>query len=356
MLEDNLTEDVEFVHFALGAKRKSKPTNVAIVNRELLENWIALLAQNRLRTEMLVPDVLLAPIDEKVWTVLFCDDRVLLRTGQKNGLAFQADQTATLLSATLEDAIAGNQFTDGDITIQFHYVEEDEKANLAVNLAENELIALQSSEDREFPVLVERQYISTSAFEVLCENLCTANAEKDSLNLLQGEYKQETIKMGSKFKWKPAAALFTAWMVLFLGGQLGQTYYYNQKADALDDQSIAHFRTLFPHVKKVRNVKKQMSSFIRQAGGADTNVGFVPLLGSTGQFVYNFNKKKKETVILKRVTYDAKQGGLRVDMLISDFTDLETLKNQIEQSGLTVTIDAATKDADKVKARLRIKG
>jgi type II secretion system protein L len=205
-------------------------------------------------------------------------------------------------------------------------------------------------------VSVETSHIAVSPFEVLCSQLCSTVAEKQGINFLQGDFKQEFRKVGANIRWKPVAVLLVAWLSIFMGTQIGQSYYYSAKADSLDKETKAYYKKLFPGAKKVKNVKRMMSSKIREANSAKTGVGFMPLLGATGQFVYELNKRKKDTVQLQRITFDEKQGALRVDMRVSNFNDLDKLKGQIEGAGLKVNIDAATKDADKVKARLRIKG
>ena len=357
MLEDSITEDLDLVHFALGAKLKNKATNVAIVNGELLQYWVDLLKESGLQPEILIPDVLLLPSADNVWTVMFDGNRGILRTEGSRGLSFLSNQMATVLGITLDDAMSQEGFADETTTIRFIYESDNEEAEMAVNLIETELAAMAASDDdNSYPVVVERDIINNTSFEALCSNLCTSTAEKGTLNLLQGKYKQEISRMGANIKWQPVAALMMVWMFIFLGGEYGQGYYYNLKADALEQETRDYYKQLFPGTKKVRRVKKSMEKKIKEAGKTTASVGFVPLLGSTGQFIHDLNKKKKETVLLQRITFDEKQGNLRVDMRISDFTVLETLKNQIQNAGLTVTIDAATKEADKVKARLRIQG
>jgi type II secretion system protein L len=134
MLEDELTEEVENVHFALTPKNKSKTINVAVIRRTLLQYWIDCLMDVGLQPHVLTPDVLMVPRAENAWALLFDGDRMLLRHDNALGLAFAANQTTTLLGVTLEDAMKKAGFSEKETKIQLLFDPHDEAAVVALTV------------------------------------------------------------------------------------------------------------------------------------------------------------------------------------------------------------------------------
>ncbi|CAA6810569.1 MAG: Type II secretion system protein L, partial [uncultured Thiotrichaceae bacterium] len=93
-LEENLVEDPALQHFVWQA-RKDAPNvlDVAVIARETLKNWMALLKKHRIKARAILPDVFALPIAEDehaVPTFVQHSGQVLVRTGPMSGFSCSA--------------------------------------------------------------------------------------------------------------------------------------------------------------------------------------------------------------------------------------------------------------------------
>jgi general secretion pathway protein L len=82
ILEDQLADDVETLHFAVGARRADGQWPVAVIARERLAAALAFFVDRGLRPEAMIPDLLCLPTPgEEQFTLLVDGDGVLVRSG-----------------------------------------------------------------------------------------------------------------------------------------------------------------------------------------------------------------------------------------------------------------------------------
>ncbi|MDX1607474.1 MAG: type II secretion system protein GspL, partial [Candidatus Competibacterales bacterium] len=96
-LEDQLVEDVEQLHFALGAEAADGHTPVAVLRRAELTRWLERLRAQGLEPRAAIPDCLLLPLPEGHWSLLADGDHIRVRTGAAAGFVADPDSLGPLL-------------------------------------------------------------------------------------------------------------------------------------------------------------------------------------------------------------------------------------------------------------------
>ncbi len=103
-LEEQLIDDVDDLHFAVGERGADGRIHTAVVAREHMDAWLETLHGAGVRPEALVPDILAVPYTPGQWTLASEADITLLRTGLQSGYAFDTPNTAAMLPAALASA------------------------------------------------------------------------------------------------------------------------------------------------------------------------------------------------------------------------------------------------------------
>jgi len=322
-MEEQLVEDVEELHFALGAVDGDR-VNVAVVSRARMDEWLAQLRQAGIEAEQLVPDVLALPLPENSWQLLRCGDRLLLRSAPQAGMVMDAANAALTLNARL------NEGENKPTTLQLQDFSHGTEplAGLDVETVEQPAAGL--------PVSV----------------LAAGFDERQAINLLQGRYSRRE-RIGRYWRpWRVAAALLLGFVVVrFAAGVVEHQQLAAQKV-ALNNEIEQIYRQAFPKAHKVVNAKLQMERALSslRGGGPVSDSGFTELLAQAGRQFSN-----TPGLSLQRLSY--KDGQLDVSLLISDLQQLDQLKQRlVDKAGLHVDIQSASARDNLVEARLRIKG
>lgn len=365
-LEEQLAEEIEDLHFALGERKKGQPIPVAAVSRSKMEDWIERCGEADIYPDFIVPDSLALNANHETHLALMLDGgRALLRLDKHRGLAVPDSQLAIVLDSILNQA--SDQDSDNAEDETAHEGEEGEglSNNILLDLfvGNNQpdgglsLDVLQSDlTSGEFGQAVDCETISIpgTVTSELARHLIDNHYEKHAINLLQGSFKVTKKQSGITLRWQPLAATVAFFIVVQLGMMIGQASYYEAQADLKNEEAVQLFKKWFPQTRRIVDIRRQLREKI--SGSADTGGDqFLYLISQSGEQIFALNRSAKNTVELDRVIYDEGQQNLRVDMRLTGFSELDKLKGNLEAKGLTVQIDQAVQDKDKIKARLRIK-
>ena len=179
-LEEQLAEDVESLHFAVGERQADGQIPVAVIATDSLEQWLAALADAGLRPEGLVPEALALPVPEPGGaTVLLCGEEAIARLSAHAGFCCDAE--------ALDDYLAL----------------EDIGPSAPVCL----YLAAGTQRDGSVRGPATRLLPAPSALHVLANGLSTPQA----INLLQGPYSERQGIKKHLRPWALAASLLLAW-------------------------------------------------------------------------------------------------------------------------------------------------
>jgi len=323
-LEDQLIDDVEDLHFAIGDSNEQGVTYCAIVDSAKMDHWVNQLTQFGIQANFMVPDILAVPYMDGSWSLLIEDNVVLVRTGAQSGFSFEIENAEVLLSMLLQE-------NSDNPPEQLYVYKYDDETGGSLDLSG---LQLQIQED-----------ICVFNMLPLVQGLNLNNA----INLLQGDYSRRE-QLGKIWRpWLPAAAMLAG--LVFLQLAMTTTTYFQLKSQSVELQSkiIQTYRSTFPKAKRIVNPRVQMERKLKSLrGGIGESSSALGLLSSAATVL-----KSTAGLTIKSLRY--KDGKLNVDLIIKDLQTLDKIKLELtKQAGLTVDIVTANSRNNQVESRLKI--
>lgn len=317
-LEEQLADDVEELHFALGPVGSDGGYPVAVVARATVQQLLADCAEHGLYPRQVVPDVLLLPPgDSDEWEVLQSADDLLVRQGNYGGLWCPADSAELMLGRLLREV-----GVDGPTQITF-YLEPGQ-------------------EPPEVDTLVERVDVQSSV-EALARGLSAPQ-----IDLLQGEFNQSA-EMGKLWKpWRLPAALAACLLLLDIGTSVLQNNrLVAQEADQRA-QMEALLKQAFPEIKRVRDPISRMRSELRKLKTGGAKGELMPFVAALSQALQGV-----PGTAIKSVNF--RNGRADVEMQTDSLQTLDKIKQSLDSTQrIKATIQSANQQGGSVRGRLRI--
>nr|WP_245217552.1 type II secretion system protein GspL [Rheinheimera maricola] len=310
MLEEEQAEDIEQLFLALGATIQhdgNYSQQVAVCQRERLEQWLSWLQDAGFSVSRMLPDALLLP-EQQLPACIQLQGQWLLK------------QTSWQVSAV--DAPWWGDFLQlAALPMLTSYSPWPEELMQSHQLAEPELpLALLASQ-----------------------------LQLHDFTLLQGDYKPKRQVNRNLQLWRSSAILGAACLVLYLL-QLGlNNWQLNQQSAVLQQQSRELYLQAFPN-ERIVNLNLQLQQKLAAVGG-DAEQGFLTLLHSLQQQL-----AKVPDISLENLRFDGKRTELRFQAKGDGFQSFEKLKTALEQAGFSVEQGALSNDAGKVQGSVAIRG
>ncbi len=321
-LEDQLAARVDTLHFALAAKPPTATaTPVAVIDLERMSGVVQALADAGLDALQIAPDVLaLPPPEPNQWQVRAIDDRVLARTGTYNGFACETSLWGPLAQAVRPEPT--------QVVIQADTPEAE------AALADIDITGEPEIEQR-----------GTQSTDALVAAMLAAPPERLALNLRQGEFSRSSAMQAWWQPFKATAALAVVWLVLALTARGVEAYQLNSRIDALHAQGVAAFRSAFPDVQTINDLRVQAEQQIRQLRGNGGSAGIFGLLQASAQVT-----GAATGITVQTLQY--RDGQLYLSLRGDDVQALEALRAGFaRQPRASLQIESADAAADGVQIR-----
>ena len=321
-LEEQLSDEVENLHFAVAAAMVEGAWPVAVVSKAYMETLQLAVTEAGLDVQQVVPEMLAIPYAGNETSVLVENDVALVRTGSVAGYAVDSDNLGMLLALQKVDE-------DEQLPALHLYVRQD---NLQPDTA-------------EFVGETRVESYSGDPLTVFAEGV-----DAQAINLLQGDYSRAGDWARVLRPWRATAALLLAG-VLVSNVVMGVDFYrLSRERDQLNTQIEETFKKAVPGTRRIVNprvqMQQQLDSLQRRAGAGG---GFLSLMGQSGAIL-----KDMQGVEISGVSFRA--GRLDIDLTVASLQLLDQLKQALIQPGkLAVEIQTATTGKDqRVQSRLRI--
>jgi len=323
-LEEQLADDIEKLHFALGSKDRDDNYPVAIIDRSTMDTISEQCQEAGLRPTSIVPETLALPMleaidfDEVSWTALLDEDQAVIRLNGYKGFATDTSVASFMLEGAKEDLA-------DDASPLLTIYTTDPETNLVV------------------PGGVDTELRD-------CESRLALYAEgltsEPNINLLQGSYNPKT-----QFDktWKPWR--WTAALAAVLVGTLFASKWFDYRAlkaeeSYIDGEIATAFESALPGVRMQRPRRQIQDALSGNGTGNVSN--FTNQLAEIAASLSTQPQTKVRTIGFRNGSFD-------LDLNTDAVPTMDALKSELSKRGaLELTLRSSNREKDTVRARVRI--
>lgn len=321
LLEENLADEVEEIHFATGPGNPAGKITVAAVGRARLTKWLAMLNEAGLHPAVLTPATLAVPVVAGEWTLVVTEDGFLARLGEWRVFAGETDNLD-------------------------HYLRAE--TSLAAEAEIGTIVKVFNCSGREFSLQLDRLNVSPSRPAQLMKVLAEGYAVGPSINLLQGEFAGNAHWREACRHWQVAIAAAVA-LFLLLGVDTTFDYLRLKKESArLNREITATFQQAFPDSHRVVNARAQMAQKLKELRDSNRRNNFFALYDKVAPLLATTAPPGLEIIRFH-------EGRLELGLNLAGLEVLEKLKNDLTKApGITTEIRNAETTGGRVRARLSL--
>ncbi len=318
LLEEQLAEDVEQLHFAVCALDKTS-FGVALCRHSTMEAWQERLAELPDLPQWL-PEPLLLPWQPGEWCLVMDGDAVIVRSGECEGYTVEADLLPTLLTAAAGEA------------------------------PPQVLVVYGGDQERELALIPEALRGRVQWRQgTLCAALMLARDEHP-LNLREGAYAARLPLARWWQQWRVAAVVLGLAFALQLVATWAEYRALSRENLALRTALESSYRQAMPEgalVDAERQLRRQLDG-LRGGGGGG---GFVRLLEQAGAVI-----AQRPGASIVSINYNQRGGEMRLNLVANDFAAVEQLRAGLADAGLAAVMESSSAQGDGVRARIRVGG
>ena len=299
-IEDQLAQDVELQHFAIG-DQASNPVAIAVLDKSVMQRCIDLVHKHGLLVTQVVPEIFLCPWSGKEGHVnlIASHEAVVLRYGDFLGIKCRPELCETML-----DLIAAEQ----DIKAVNCYLQNPD--------------SLESMKFGKYPATFK---------QLKPEHLDPVSS--GSINLLQRQFQITSIWSKLLQSWKWILGLL---LVLLAVTGYNKAIALHQLEVRLADIKASQYEQLKDFLPATINqsddLKKELIKLLEQDRSGKQNVNFLGLLHQFTQA-----KTVHSSIIISRIGYQNRR--LSIDITSNQLNDLESLLETIESTGQEIRME-----------------
>jgi general secretion pathway protein L len=264
-LEEQLAEDIDDLHFAIGKRTGvSTTTPVAVVAHALMDDWISTLKSAGLAPESMYADSDLLPENPGHAVALLERDVIVVRPPTGPAISMPTDAIIEALEIARHSGETGEQSGRGLI--------------LYTGAAEWQHFSPQIEAVRDRFDGIKVQLLTSGPLPLYVQQLPTAKP----INLLQGRYAQQNTRSVGWRAWRVAAILLAALVGLHIAGKAGELFMLKRAEKSLDASIDQAFRAAMPGEQNTINARRRMEQrllAVRGGGGS----GLLTALGAVVQ-------------------------------------------------------------------------
>jgi general secretion pathway protein L len=317
VVEEFVTTDIDTMHLASSELRRGASARVNLIDRQLLEDWLACLAALQIRPGYLFSDAELLPMVQGQASLLLDGDRVLVCTPNQAAAVDRDNLVLATSALEVERAV-----------VVYGTLTDIELGQLSQEL--------------------EVETVETPGAATVLEYVAAHWRTTDAVNLMQGLFRARQPTNPLWQRWRSVAALAAVWIGVVLVSMTAEALYAGYRADELEALSEQLYRDIFPSERRVTNPRRQLQAKLGESSG-DGSAG---LLGYLGPLASNMGPGTR----VSSFSYDEERGELAVDMSTNAFDTLDRIKESLGKVGVAVQIDSAEQLENSIRARVRLSG
>ena len=227
-LEDQLADDVETLHFAVGGRSPSGSWTVAVIARERIDQLLGFFTERGVRPDAMLPDILALPVPaDGQFTVLVDGDEAVVRSSASTGFVCARE----------------------DLELCLQLADPERQHTLRILIARD-----QDFDPSALPWPTEPLHGFAHPLEALLQHL----GDSAAIDLLQGEYSAQQDWLRLWRPWRAAAALLAG--LLLLSATLHGVHAWRLGAEltALNERNQQRYRAIFPDENRIVDLEAQL--------------------------------------------------------------------------------------------------
>lgn len=323
-LEEQVADDVDVLHFALGTRGRNDTYPVAVVGCGLMDTVTEQCKAAGLRPTEIVPETQALPLlpgngnDSRTWTVLLDRDNAVVRLNGNKGFATDKGMASLMLGGARDEL---PEDTDASLVV-FH---TDPDATLSVP----------ASIDKEMRPCDHRVAL-----------YATGLAGSAHINLLQGVYNPNKNFDNNWRPWRWTMVLAACLCAALFAGKWIDVQQLEKQEAQLDFQIANAFKQALPG-KRMQRPRRQIQSALDGLGVVNTD-GFTNRLSQVAASIATQPQTELKTIGYRKGRFD-------LDLTTDAVPTLDALKSELAKRGsLGMSVQSANREKNVVRGRVRI--
>ncbi|MFK8083942.1 MAG: type II secretion system protein GspL [Granulosicoccus sp.] len=323
-LEEQVADDIDDLHFAMGSKSRNDEYPVAVIGLEAMDLITERCAEAGLRPTEIVPETLALPLLSAasagltVWSSLLDQGRAVVRLAEYEGFVTDAG----MASVMIEGALAG----------------VDDQAQVS-------LVAFSTTSDTQLE-LPDSLEVEVRHCDHPLALYASGLATTSRVNLLQGAYSPKKDFDKTWKPWRTTAALAACVCVVLFAGKWLELRQLKAQERALDEQIATAFQQALPNARMQRP-RRQVQSALEDIGAVN-NDGFTSRMAQIAASLSTQPQTELRTIGYRNGRFD-------LDLNTDDVPTLDALKSELSERGsLEMSVQSANRENNTVRGRVRI--
>jgi len=326
-LEEQLAEDVDQLHFAVGRRAGDAPrTPVAVVARSLMDEWTAQLAAAGLRPVALHADSDLLPANPGNAAALLEHDTLVLRGTSGSVVTVPADSVADVL----ETELTASESPQPGLLLYTSAAEWQRHGK--------SIEALRTRFEN-----LKVQLLSGDALPLFAQQLPAGTA----INLLQGSYAPAGGLAGSWRSWRIAAALLAALLVANLASKGYELWSLRRAEKALDASIATTYQSAMRGEPVPADARRRMESRLLASQGA-AGGALLPVLNALAQA-----QAGTPGTVVQAMSY--RDGTLDLRLVAPNADSLDRISQALRAGGFQADLTSGSAAANGYEGRIQVK-
>lgn len=347
-LEEQVAEDIDSLHFAVGRRVGDAPRiPVAVVSRALLDGWLAQLREAGIEPECVYADSSLVPDNPGQSVLVLSGDSIFLRS--------PGSQPVTLPLDALPEALALlRPASPPEATVPTEAI--DTQPNLPVaGFGGNGLVVYAGEAEWEkfgTAIEVERPHFEGVSVQLLADGPLGLFAQSlpgtTAINLLQGPYATSSPLAGGFKAWRIAAAMLLALLVLHGIGSAAQLIMLKRTEKRLDQSISETFESAMPGEHNTSNARRRMETRLTAVQGSTDSSGMLAMLSAVAQARAGANG-----TALQALSY--RNGQLELSVTAPGADSLDHMSQQLRTGGWQADLTSGNTSGGAYQGHIQMK-
>ncbi|HZO21596.1 MAG TPA: type II secretion system protein GspL [Steroidobacteraceae bacterium] len=331
-LEEQLADDIDDLHFAFGKRiGESSRTPVAVVRRDLMNEWLQTLKESGIAPDTMYADSDLLPHNPGQAVALLEEGVVIVRP--------PSGSPVTLPTEALGEALNIAQQATAELTAG-----GGRGLVLYTGAAEWHQHSAQVEALRERFDGIKIQLLTGGPLTLFAQQLPVASP----VNLLQGTYAPVTQNRVGWQAWRIAAILLVCLVGLHIVGKTAELGLLKRHERALDSSIGETFRAAMPGEHSMLDARRRMEARLAAARSGGDSGGLLSALEALGQA-----RSVAPGAVVQALSFH--QGALELKLSAPDATSLDKMSQALRGNGWDASLTSGNAVGSAYEGRIQIR-